>query len=99
MPTTVTAPIVLDDQGVAFIEGTAIKVLELVRTGQTPEAIRADFPHLTMAQIYAALSYYHQHKEELDAEIERRDRLVEQLQAEAGEHPFARRMQDAGRLP
>jgi len=36
---------------------------------------------------------------EMDADIERGDRLVDRLQAEAGEHPFARRVHEAGRLP
>jgi uncharacterized protein (DUF433 family) len=103
MTTAVLAPIVLDSNGVAYIEGTGIKVIELVRVSQSTdgsrEQLKEAFPHLSLEQVYAALSYYHGHKAELDADMERHDRLVERLQAEAGEHPFARRMRDAGRLP
>jgi uncharacterized protein (DUF433 family) len=102
METAVRAPIVLDDQGVAYIEGTTAKVIEIAlakeSSGLTPEELQQDLPHLTLAQVYAALAYYHQHKEELDAEIERRYQLAEQLRVEAGESPFARRMRAAGKL-
>lgn len=98
----VIAPIHLDERGVAWIEGTATKVIEVVRnkewTGQSAEELQRDMPHLSLAQIYAALSYYHAHKEELDAEIARRERMMEQLRAEAGESPMAVRLRAAGKL-
>lgn len=103
METAVRAPIVLDERGVAYIEGTTAKVIEVVLNkewaGQTPEELQLDMPHLTLAQIYAALAYYHQHKEELEAEIQRDDELAEKLRQEAGESPFARRIRAAGKLP
>lgn len=102
METAIRAPIVLDDQGVAYITGTTAKVIEIVlakeTSGLTPEELQQDLPHLTLAQIYAALAYYHQHKEELDAEIERRYELAETVRTEAGESGFARRMRAAGKL-
>lgn len=102
METAIRAPIVLDDQGVAYITGTTAKVIEIAlakeTSGQTPEELQRDLPHLTLAQIYAALAYYHQHKEELDAEIERRYEVAEKLRAEAGESGFARRMRATGKL-
>src|SRR5438067_13113176 len=102
METAVHPPIVLDEKGVAYIEGTTAKVIEVVLNqewaGQTPEELQRDMPHLTLAQINAALAYYHEHKEELDAEIERGDQLAEKLREEAGESPFAKRMRAAGKL-
>jgi Protein of unknown function (DUF433) len=35
----------------------------------TPEAIVSEHPHLTLADIYAALTYYHDHREAINAEI------------------------------
>lgn len=103
MPTAVRAPIVLDDQGVAYVEGTTTKVSEVVLNkewaGQTPEELQRDMPHLTLGQIYAALAHYHQHKEELDREIEDGDQLAEKLRKEAGKSPFVRRMRAAGKIP
>lgn len=101
--TAVLVPIVVDDQGVAYVEGTGIKVVEVVRvirtSGDEPEQARDAFPQLTLDKVYAALSYYYGHKDELDADMARRDRLVEKLREEAEEHPFAQRMRKAGRLP
>jgi uncharacterized protein (DUF433 family) len=96
METAVRAPIVLDDTGVAYIEGTTVKVIEVVLhkewTLETPEELQGDMPHLTLGQVYAALAYYHQHKEALDAEIERRRALVERMREEAGPSPVAARL-------
>jgi hypothetical protein len=39
--------------------------------GYSAEQIREHYPHLSLAQIYAALSYYYDHKAEIDAEIEK----------------------------
>ena len=38
-------------------------------TGMTPEEIAPERSQLTLAQIYAALAYYHANKEEMDAAI------------------------------
>jgi hypothetical protein len=35
-----------------------------------------------MAQIHAALAYYYEHQDEVNADIERRDRYVEDLMAQ-----------------
>jgi uncharacterized protein (DUF433 family) len=102
METAVRASIVLDAKGVAYVEGTTAKVIEIAlakeTSGQTPEELQLDLPHLTLAQIYAALAYYHQHKEELDAEIERRRRMVQRMREAAGPSPVAARLRAEGKL-
>jgi len=64
--------IVLDDSGVAFIEGTRMKVrllvLQHLANGWSAEELKWQFPTLTMAQIHAALAYYYEHKEQMDDE-------------------------------
>lgn len=59
----------------AFIKGTRVSVSNIVaytRLGETPETMTQEImPHLTLAQVYDALSYYHDHKEEIEAELER----------------------------
>lgn len=45
------------------------------RAGQSLEEILAALPHLSAAQIYDALSYYHDHQTEMD-------RLMEEAQPE-----------------
>jgi hypothetical protein len=43
---------------------------------QTPGQIAADYG-VPLAQVYAALAYYYEHKDELDAVMRERDRLAE----------------------
>jgi uncharacterized protein (DUF433 family) len=55
------------------IAGSRIQVKHLAimheRQGMSPEEIVAEFPHLTLADIYAALAHYHDHREAINAEI------------------------------
>src|SRR5262245_22991932 len=78
--------IVLDDGGRAWIEGANVKVIEVAKEnagcGMTAEEIHEQHPHLPLAKIYAALSYYHDHKDEFDAEMERLRVMVEELRAQ-----------------
>jgi uncharacterized protein (DUF433 family) len=55
-------------------------IVELVyRLKQTPDEIIKDgfAPHLSLAHIYDALSYYHDHKREIDDSIKANDRAGE----------------------
>ena len=76
-----------DEWGVAWIAETNTKVIEValdhVAYGWDAEEIHAAHPHLTLAQIHAALSYYHDHKAELDAQIQRQidDHRVQRAEA------------------
>jgi uncharacterized protein (DUF433 family) len=88
MLTPVLSHVYLDDQGVARIDGTRTKVIQVAldktARGWNAEEIHAQHPDLSLGQIHSALAYYYDHQEELDADIERRDREVEQLRAQAG---------------
>ena len=57
----------------AVIKNTRIPVSIIIgylRTGITPEQLVGEIlPHLNLAQIYDALSYYHDHKVAIDKEI------------------------------
>jgi uncharacterized protein (DUF433 family) len=68
--------IILDDDGIARIAGTTMKVIELVTAqlayGWSPEELRFQFPSLTLGQIHSALAYYWDHQAALDREIARR---------------------------
>jgi len=60
--------------GEPIIEGTRTPVraiVEMWRLGVPPEEIPGRLPHLSLAQVFAALSYYSDHKEEINAHIER----------------------------
>ena len=103
MTTATASGILLDENGVAWIEGTATKVSEVALTkrvsGLTPEELQAELPHLSLAQVYAALAYYHGHQDHLDAEIERRKQWAEEMASQAGESSFVKRVRAMGKLP
>lgn len=63
----------------AVIKGTRISVWFIVRqlrTGDTPEGIVDALPHLTLAGVHDAISYYHDHRDEIDPIIEDADRMA-----------------------
>ena len=81
----------VDDAGIARIAETRLKVIHRVMdqmaNGSTPEQIREQFPPLTLGQVYVALTYYHDHRDELDAEINRSVRDADDLRAAATGQP------------
>jgi uncharacterized protein (DUF433 family) len=60
--------------GEPVIKGTRTPVraiVELWRQGTAPEEICRHLPHLKLAQIFDALSYYSDHQDEINEHIER----------------------------
>ncbi|MGM0489274.1 MAG: DUF433 domain-containing protein [Planctomycetota bacterium] len=54
------------------IDGTRItvhRIATLYKQGHSPEEIVQTYPHLSLAQIYAALAYYHANRAEIEAEL------------------------------
>ena len=87
---TVTYPhIEISSTGVAYVAGTQTKVLEIaldrIAHHWDADEIRRQHPHLSLSQIYAALAYYFDHKEELDSRIDDQLRLVNDSRSSAGE--------------
>jgi uncharacterized protein (DUF433 family) len=71
--------------GLPRIDGTRITVnliaREVVRLRRTPEEVLIAHPHLTLAQIHAALAYYFDHRAEVNAALAEADRLEADLRA------------------
>ena len=82
----------IDDQGVAWITGANTKVIEVVLDklayGWSAEEMHFQHPHLSLAQIHAALAYYYAHQEELDSDIARRRKEVEEMAAKSDDSPI-----------
>lgn len=60
--------------GEPIIEGTRTPVraiVEIWRLGVAPEEIPHRLPHLTLAQVFDALSYYSDHQSVINGHIER----------------------------
>lgn len=45
------------------------RIVGWYKTGMTPEEIALEYPHLTLAQVHAALAYYHANQQEMEADI------------------------------
>lgn len=59
-------------QGTPHIVSTDMTVHRLAiwyKLGRSPEEIAHQYPHLNLAQVYAALAHYHANREMIDAEI------------------------------
>jgi len=52
--------------------------------GMSPAQIAATYPTITLAQVHAALAYYHDHRDEIQAAIAEEERFVEELKAKSG---------------
>ena len=66
-------------KGRPCIAGTGVTVRRIVgwyNLGLAPEEIAAKMEHLTLAQIHAALAYYHVNRGELDADIAAKWHLI-----------------------
>jgi uncharacterized protein (DUF433 family) len=101
MSTVVNSLIEIDEYGVAWIVGANTKVIEVVvdklAHGSSPEELHFQYPHLSLAQIHAALSFYHEHETELEAEIKRRLVRVNELAALEPNSPLRQRLRELKR--
>ncbi len=73
------------------VAGTGVSVLRIAgwyKMGRSPEEIADQYGHLTCAQVYAALAYYHANRDEIDAEMAAEeaeyDRLCREHRASRG---------------
>jgi uncharacterized protein (DUF433 family) len=64
------------------IDGTRItvhRIATLYKQGQSPEEIVQTYPHLSLAQVYAALAYYHANHAEVESELAAADIAYDKL--------------------
>ena len=69
-------------KGRPCIAGTGVTVRRIAgwhNLGLTPEEIAAKIEHLTLAQIHAALAYYHANRDEIDSDIAREEAVTEEI--------------------
>jgi uncharacterized protein (DUF433 family) len=87
-------PLRVDDEGTIRVGNTRITLDVFVadhRRGMTAEQIVEQLGTLTLSDVYGALAYYYQHKDELDEYLERRCEAADRMQREieAGQPAFA----------
>jgi uncharacterized protein (DUF433 family) len=90
------AHIFRDAGGVAWIDQTRIKVIELaldhVAYGWSAEEIHRQHPHLSLAQIHAALGFYYDHQPAFDAEMTKSLGEADRMAAATTDTPLRRRL-------
>jgi uncharacterized protein (DUF433 family) len=104
MPTTAAIThIHTDEQGRAWIDDTNVKVMEVVKDwlahGSSPEEMCCQYPHLSLAQVHAALAYYYDHQEQLDRALNRELEQWETQVAQFRDSPIRRKLRALGKLP
>ena len=104
MPHTTTDHkyIELDDNGIALIADSTMKVSELITShlayGWSPEELHFQYPHLSLSRVYSALAYYWDYQPAIDREIEQRLERVETLRRNAPTSPIAQKLRAAGAI-
>ena len=67
------------------IAGHRIRVQDIYvwheRQGKSPDEIVSEFPQLTLADVYAALAYFWDHRDEILEDMKRQDDFVEEMKA------------------
>jgi len=88
--------VTIDEGDILLIKPTTMKIEELINErrafGFGVKRQQEGHPYLTIAQIHSALSYYFDHKKEIDAEIKYWDDFVEKMRKEAGPSPLAEKI-------
>ena len=70
------------------IDGHRIQVEDVAiwheRMGMSPDQIVSEYPSITLADVHAALAYYYENRERIDADIEAAKKYAEEMMAKAG---------------
>lgn len=65
------------------VAGTRIRVQDIViwheRMNLSADEIASEYPQVSLAAVYAALAYYHDHREEIDQQMARGQELLAEL--------------------
>ena len=70
--------------GRARIAGTGItvrRIAEWYKSGYSPEEISHEIGNVSLAQVFAALAYYHANRDEIEADLANEREIAEQLEA------------------
>jgi len=98
----VSTHILTDEQGRAWIDDTNVKVIEVVRDwlahGSSPEEMSLQYPHLSLAQVHAALAYYYDHQVEFDHAIARELEDWDARVAQFKDSPIRAKLRTMGKL-
>jgi uncharacterized protein (DUF433 family) len=70
------------------VAGTGVTVMRIAgwyKSGRSPEEIALEYGHLSLAQVHAALAYYHANVEEIEAELAAEELVASELDSRSGQ--------------
>jgi uncharacterized protein (DUF433 family) len=73
--------------GKPCIAGTRIRVQDIViRTdlGDSPDDIVRGYPHITLADVHAALAYYYDNRDDIDQQLREGEAAAARMKAQSG---------------
>ena len=79
---------VVKRDGSFYVAGSRVPLAHLVRefqNGESPEAIQSHYPTLSLEQVYGAIAFYLGHQEDVENDIEQREREEDEYTAQ---HPM-----------
>jgi uncharacterized protein (DUF433 family) len=88
--------------GKPCIAGTRIRVWDvasLAQAGYSPDEILASYPHLTLADVHAALAYYYDNREAIEAQAAEGEAFAAQLRQRLGLGPLEQKLALEARSP
>jgi uncharacterized protein (DUF433 family) len=84
----------------AYIAGTRVRVQDVYAMaevqGLTPDEISRSLPHLSLAQVHAALAYYFEHRQAILDEIRQDEDFVRHFKALTGPGPLEAKLGRGG---
>jgi uncharacterized protein (DUF433 family) len=86
--------------GKPCVAGTRIRVWDIYvlheLQGKSADEVVAAYPELSLADVYAALAYYFDHKLEIDTEMKAADEYAEEVKQLLGPGPLAKKLLSMG---
>lgn len=90
-------PLQQDASGAIRVENTRVTLDSVVfafHEGATAEEIAERFPAITLSAAYAAITFYLQNRQEMDAYLKRRESEAEQIRANLESHPESKEFRE-----
>jgi len=103
MPVEVTSHVRTDDDGIAWIDETRIKVIEValdhIAYGWSAEEIHRQHPNLSLAQCHSALAYYYDNQAQFDKAIAESYARADKMARQDDRSPVRLKLRALGILP
>ena len=74
-------------------------VIDYLNHGWSADEICIHYPHLQPAEVHSAMAYYHDHRAEIDGEIEEEQKQIEEWRKNTPDSPVVQRLKAQGLIP